>query len=95
VVVSIARSPARLREAAESETAERSRLMSAFYEDHLELAKGSVTRHDEFTLTKEKLNADATTVLVPVRDNGYRAFPHPLARVIAPSEADETSAAYL
>lgn len=57
-----------LREASESEGAERNKLMGAFYEDHPELAQGAVTRRDEFTLTKEKLNQRTEALLQPVTE---------------------------
>jgi hypothetical protein len=57
-----------LREAAASEAAERSKLLSAFYEDHPELAQGKLTRRDEFTLTKERLNQRAEALLRPLAE---------------------------
>jgi ABC-2 type transport system permease protein len=57
-----------LREASEGEVAERSRLMAAFYEDHPEFVKGSVSRLDDFTLTKEKLNERMAARLRPVTE---------------------------
>lgn len=57
-----------MREASETESAERNRLMAAFYEDHPELARGSLTRRDEFTLTKEQLNQRMETLLRPVAE---------------------------
>lgn len=55
-----------LREASESEAAERNKLMAAFYEDHPELSKDKVTRRDEFTLTKERLNQRMENLLQPL-----------------------------
>ncbi len=55
-----------MREASEGEVAARSQIMAAFYEDHPELAKGSFTRRDEFTLTKERLNQRTEEMLRPV-----------------------------
>jgi ABC-2 type transport system permease protein len=57
-----------LREAAASEAGERSKLLSAFYEDHPELAQGKLTRRDEFTLTKERLNQRTETLLRPLNE---------------------------
>jgi ABC-2 type transport system permease protein len=57
-----------LREAAASEVAERSKLLSAFYEDHPELAQGKLTRRDEFTLTKERLNQRTEALLRPLTE---------------------------
>ncbi|HKQ79099.1 MAG TPA: DUF3526 domain-containing protein [Blastocatellia bacterium] len=61
-----------LREASDGEVAERSKLMAAFYEDHPELAKGTVSRRDEFTLTKEKLNERMAARIRPVTERFER-----------------------
>lgn len=56
-----------LRAASDGEAGERSRLMAAFYEDHPELARGnSVSRREEFALTKEQLNQRTEAALRPL-----------------------------
>lgn len=58
-----------LRDAADGEMGERSRLMAAFYEDHPELARGNaVTRREEFALTKEQLNQRTEAALRPLNE---------------------------
>ncbi len=59
-----------LREASEGEAAARGKIMAAFYEDHPELAAQNganrLTRRDEFTLTRERLNKRTEELMQPL-----------------------------